>query len=481
MESKVAILISGAPRSFQKNLWPFLRNLPQNYHFFFSFSITTDSKYTNKQFNPQLLLDDPRTKILIQESTLPDCIDLLTQRERNIVYQWYRLNNLINHVSSSYSTVIRIRPDVKFEISVNDFVKLNETNQKEYTIYIPKGFDIYDATAVDESTLRTCINDQIAFGTYDAMKHYCELYKHLSYVQPLLSEQQLFSHLAHLSVIRIDLPYNLVLSDCFVLSLCGDSGAGKTTISHLINSVVPYDKSLVFETDRYHRWERGDSNYLVYTHLNPHANNLSTLNSDVYKLVLGDTIYTVDYDHSNGKFTYNNAIKSNDYLIICGLHTLYEKSLRDISDIKIYVDTELSLKTHWKVERDIKYRGASSSAVKKSIERRYDDYKEYIEPQRDYADILIKYYPIADDDLTRIGLCLKCKKELGFLLLEKMEKIYNELEITSDYVYLVFENQDLYTVISNAITAMKLPILVDLKSGYDGIIQYIFLILLWNY
>jgi uridine kinase len=270
-----------------------------------------------------------------------------------------------------------------------------------------------------------------------------------------------------------------VLSDCFVLSLCGDSGAGKTTVSNLINSVVPYDKSLIFETDRYHRWERGDSNYLVYTHLNPQANNLSSLHSDVYKLVLGNDIYTVDYDHSDGKFTYNNKIESNEYMIICGLHTLYEKSLRDISDMKVYIDTESSLKTHWKVERDVKHRGASEEAVKKSIERRYDDYKEYIEPQKLYADILIRYYPLSTD-FFRLGLYFKIKKELGFLLLEKMEKIWTELEISSDYLIFTFEEEHVYTQISEAIRRMSIPMYIDLKSGYDGIIQYIFLILLWN-
>lgn len=479
MDFKVAILVSGVPRSFHKNLWPFLNCLPHNFHFFFSFCHDNDSKYTNKRLNYQMLIEDSRTKVLTLESALPDCADSLTQREKNVVYQWYRLYTLIRHVSPTYNTIIRVRPDVKFEITVSEFIKLIQVHNKEHTIYIPSGYDIYDSSAVSALMLRYCINDQLAFGSYSVMCHYCELYKSLRFEQPLLSEEQLYSHLTCLTINRIDLKYNLVLSDCFVLSLCGDSGAGKTSISHLINSVIPYDKSFVFETDRYHRWERGDSNYLIYTHLHPHANNLSTLNSDIYKLVLGNDIYTVDYNHTDGKFTYNNKIESSDYLIICGLHTLYEKSLRDISDIKIYIDTESSLKTHWKVERDVKFRGVSHDVAKATIERRYDDYKEYIEPQKLYADILIRYYPI-HDDLTNIGLCLKFKREFAFLIIEKMEKIWTSIEISSDNVLLTFENPNVYETLTTHIISMKLPIIVDLKSGYDGIIQYIFLILLWN-
>jgi len=41
-------------------------------------------------------------------------------------------------------------------------------------------------------------------------------------------------------------------------------------------------------------------------------------------------------------------------------------------------------------------------------------------------------------------------------------------------------NTNVYERISTAVAKMKLPIFVDLKSGYDGIIQYIFLIILWN-
>jgi uridine kinase len=275
------------------------------------------------------------------------------------------------------------------------------------------------------------------------------------------------------------MPYNLVLSDCFVVSLCGDSGAGKTSISQLINSVLPYDKSFVFETDRYHKWERGDSNYLVYSHLHPLANKLDVMSDDVYKLVLGKDIYTVDYDHDTGKFTKDNKVESNDCMIICGLHTLYEKSLREISDLKVYIDTEATLKTHWKITRDVAARGATIEHVKKTIERRFGDYKEYVEPQKEYADVLIRYYPL-NEDFSRIGLCIQLNKDFGFPLLEKMAKIYTGLEICADHVIFRFENGDQAPIVKEALAELRLPIAIDLKSGFDGIIQYIFTLLLWN-
>lgn len=478
METATAILVSGAPRSFQKNLWPFIKSLPPNFAFFFSFSHEGDTKYKNKRLDYEIILQDPRTKVCILESNVPPFPTSLTQREKNTVIQWYRLKNLISHVSSEYTRIIRIRPDVKFEISVSEFVKLIDTHTLPNTISIPSGYDIFDPAAVSAATLRYCVNDQIAFGERGPMMYYCNLYVALDYSALIISENQLYNHLSIYKIQRVNMPYNLVLSDCFVVSLCGDSGAGKTSISQLINSVLPYDKSFVFETDRYHKWERGDSNYLVYSHLHPLANRLDVMSDDVYKLVLGKDIYTVDYDHATGKFTKDNKVESNDVMIICGLHTLYEKSLRDISDLKVYVDTEATLKTHWKITRDVLARGATIEHVKKTIEHRLGDYKEYVEPQKEYADVLIRYYPL-NEDCSNIGLIIQLNKEFGFPLLDKMAKIYTDLEICADHVLFRFENVQSHAV-KEAFAALRLPITIDLKSGFEGIIQYIFTLLLWN-
>jgi uridine kinase len=146
------------------------------------------------------------------------------------------------------------------------------------------------------------------------------------------------------------------------------------------------------ETDRYHKWERGNENYKNYTHLNPYANNLEKMSEDIYNLKIGNHIYQVDYDHSTGKFTNKEKIESKQNIIICGLHTLYIDKINNISDIKIYMDTDRDLIKEWKINRDVNERGYSMDKILNQINTRQTDYDKYISIQKNNADIIINFY-----------------------------------------------------------------------------------------
>ena len=71
---------------------------------------------------------------------------------------------------------------------------------------------------------------------------------------------------------------------------------------------------------------------------------------------------------------------------------MYLPQTRKNLDLKIYMDCDETLRRFWKIQRDTKKRGYSKEAVIHSIEERLDDAIKYIYPQRDYADLIIKYY-----------------------------------------------------------------------------------------
>ena len=190
----------------------------------------------------------------------------------------------------------------------------------------------------------------------------------------------------------IDIEYKLILSRCNIIAIAGDSGSGKSTLLKALSPLFNNHNILSLETDRYHKWERGNENYQKYTHLNPYANHLEKMYEDVYDLKIGNDIFQVDYDHHTGKFTSKEEIKSKDNILICGLHTLYDNKMKELIDIKIYIDTDRELLKKWKIQRDVTERGYSMEKVLAQISLREKDYKEHILVQKEKSDIIINFY-----------------------------------------------------------------------------------------
>jgi len=178
----------------------------------------------------------------------------------------------------------------------------------------------------------------------------------------------------------------------FTIGIAGDSGSGKSTMIRVIEKCLG-DKSLQFiEGDGDHRWERGDEYWNNYTALNPKANYLYRQAEDLRHLRMGSSVRRIDYDHNTGKFTEKRRVKVRKFLILCGLHAMYLPQTRKHLDLKIYMDSDETLRRYWKIQRDIAKRGYSKETIIKQIEERMPDAKRYIYPQKKYADMIVRYY-----------------------------------------------------------------------------------------
>ncbi len=483
----VAILVSGVLRSFTQSLEKFLNQLPENFGIFLSCPKLQTDQFMNPTKDFQRLLENPRIQIILFEDFDAGDANTYDQREKNTIIQWKRIRSLFAHVDPlKFQTVVRCRPDIHFQCDLASFLAYFRDPLAPNTILIPTGFDIFH-TSFQRPSVPT-INDQIAIGSYETMQTYCcEMVNTLTtgiHQRPLISEEILSKHLTNSSirVERIDLPYTLRLSQCFTISICGDSASGKSSLAKLLHETLPFDKTLLFETDRYHKWERGSPNYQQFTHLHPEANHLEKLSTDAYKLRVGEEVYLVDYDHNTGKFTEPACVTPQNFTIFCGLHTLYLDSLRAVMDLKIYMDTEASLKTHWKLTRDAAHRAASPTKILETIQRRAPDFRIFVEPQRAAANILFQYYPREPGNFSDICLQIQIRKA-DFLLmcdiLRTQLSIAGTLYETPDFLILNCSP----TIDADTLTAEATSLgygLQRLKAGYDGIIQYLFILLIWK-
>jgi hypothetical protein len=448
-----------------------------------------DTSYLHKKLNIETLysLDNVKSILVDSKPDLPDIYK--TDKEISMYYQWYKIYRIYSIIKNdiNYDYIVRIRSDLFILENLNNIL-LNLENSK---IYIPTGNNIYDRNHItnDES-----INDQFAIGTPLIMNIYANLINEINeYISPnTCSEIILAKHLKkyNIQIERIKLDYKLVLSLCNLIGISGNSGSGKSTLTNIIESIFKFDKKVVLETDRYHKWERGNPEWNIKTHLNPESNYLEKLQEDTFNLKLGNDIFTVDYNHTTGKFTPIEKISAKENIIICGLHTLYNNKMRDIIDIKVYIDTQESIQYYWKLNRDVNNRGHTVDKVLKSIDSRKEDYIKFIEPQKKCSDIIIQYYTEKEFDWKKniipdILLKISIKHELFNILYECITYFNNYITISSyinNFITIqitdLINNKEIYDyIIKHGIDFINLN---EIHHGHNGIIQLLFALLLYK-
>ncbi|MCM1296729.1 MAG: hypothetical protein NC311_14420 [Muribaculaceae bacterium] len=203
----------------------------------------------------------------------------------------------------------------------------------------------------------------------------------------------------------------------FTIGIAGDSGAGKSRLLMMLDNLLSEESILNIEGDGDHKWERGDANWNEMTHLNPHANYLYRQAEDLRVLRGNNAVRRADYDHNTGTFTGKKKVTPKPYIVMCGLHSLYLPQMRQVLDMKIYLDTDEALRFFWKLGRDRDDRGHTTAEVLAQIEERRADAEKYIHPQKQYADLVIRYFDEGlSEDLRGIDGAYCPKLGVEFLL-----------------------------------------------------------------
>lgn len=225
-----------------------------------------------------------------------------------------------------------------------------------------------------------------------------------------------------------------------VIGIGGDSGVGKTSLLNDITLLLD-SKLLKLEGDGEHKWERGHTNWESYTHLNPKANYIHNQANAIFELKHNHKIKRSDYDHKLGKFTDPISVNPKEFISLSGLHPFYLPSMRKNIDLKIYVDTDENLRRHWKILRDMGHRGYSIEKIMEQIEKRADDTKKYIYPQKQFADIVIRYYPIKEFEIGDVNVDIEMGLKITFNANIHVESILEQMDCEFEWDY----NEDLRT------------------------------------
>lgn len=280
------------------------------------------------------------------------------------------------------------------------------------------------------------------------------------------------------------------MSEALCIGVVGDSASGKTTLLNNIKALLG-SKLIVLEGDGDHKWERGDENWEIFSHLNPKGNLLYKQVADLINLKQKKTVVRRDYNHNTGKFDKAELIKPKEFVLLSGLHAFYLPKIRKTIDLKIFLDPDKKLLTHWKIIRDMKERGYSKKEVLANIKKREKDAQKYIVPQKNFANVIFKYS--ADNDFEagdenakidlKLNMVLDSSVYLSDIIDDLTQKDFlldweysNDLK-TQSLTVKISENFDVESILSEKIKNIDelLDSDVKFKKGSEGFIQLIVL------
>ena len=186
----------------------------------------------------------------------------------------------------------------------------------------------------------------------------------------------------------------------FVLGISGDSGSGKDTLAGAIEGLFGTHSVAHISGDDYHSWDRDQPLWQTTTHLNPRANDLTSMLNSVVELSESRPVSVKRYDHSIGRFASAISLRQNDFVVVSGLLVFYTPQMRERCDLRVFLDMDENLRRYLKIQRDVTQRGHSLEAVVASLDSRSDDSKRFIKPQGQHADIVFGIEPVRPAQLS---------------------------------------------------------------------------------
>ncbi|MBR5294624.1 MAG: uridine kinase [Oscillospiraceae bacterium] len=182
------------------------------------------------------------------------------------------------------------------------------------------------------------------------------------------------------------------MENILVIGIAGGSGSGKTTLMNNIVSRFSEDITVLSHDSYYRRHD--DMTYEERCQLNydePAALETELMVKHLDLLRQGQAIDCPVYD-----FTVHNRsdevtrIEPSRVIIVEGILIFENEALRDLMDIRIFVDTDADIRLCRRVKRDVNKRGRSLESVLTQYQQTVKPmYEKYVEPSKKYAHILV--------------------------------------------------------------------------------------------
>jgi uridine kinase len=179
----------------------------------------------------------------------------------------------------------------------------------------------------------------------------------------------------------------------FIVGVSGGTGSGKTTVSRIILASVGAERIAFLQHDSYYKdhshlppAERALSNYD-----HPDSLDTSLLLHHLHALCNRQAVEVPIYDFATHTRTPATVrVEPAPIILLEGILIFSERDLRELIDMRIYVDTDADIRFIRRLQRDIEERGRTlDSIIEQYLATVRPMHMEFVEPSKRYADIIV--------------------------------------------------------------------------------------------
>ena len=200
-----------------------------------------------------------------------------------------------------------------------------------------------------------------------------------------------------------------------IIGVSGGSGSGKTTIVDIIMDALGKEDVIVIKHDDYYK-DQSDLSYeerIVVNYDHPNSLDNDLFIDQLVALSNGQMINKPVYDFTiHNRKTQTEQVHPAKVIILEGILLLEDARIRDLMNIKVYVETDPDLRFIRRLDRDINERGRTvDQVIKQYLETVKPMHYQFIAPSKRHADIMIpnhyKHSVAVDLMITKIKSILQ--------------------------------------------------------------------------
>ena len=178
-----------------------------------------------------------------------------------------------------------------------------------------------------------------------------------------------------------------------IIGIAGGSGSGKTTVARRVADALESASIAFIEMDAYYRnftnLSAEERKHVNWDH--PDAFDLDLFASQMAELGEGRTIEKPIYDFvTHGRRRETQRVEPADVVVIDGILLFADRRLRELCDVKVYVDADADIRLIRRIERDLVARGRPLEEIlTQYLTTVRPMHLEFVEPSKRWADVIV--------------------------------------------------------------------------------------------